>query len=88
MRGTFVYKCQIIYFNGDPNGRHICHAGGTHEPEVFDFGLRHDEPVGPERQGGWLHCANCDGVFLGKTARFVLPRNLQCMIRFIRSGSL
>ncbi|MCS6595421.1 hypothetical protein [Bacillus cereus] len=58
----FCDKCFGMFFNGDPNIKGRCPAGGTHHAYGFVFYLPHDVPdtVG---QPLWRFCDKCFGMF-------------------------
>jgi hypothetical protein len=59
----FCAKCNVMFFDGDPNRKGVCRAGGGHAAMGFNFTLPFDEPETGTAQRNWRFCTKCMAMF-------------------------
>jgi hypothetical protein len=59
----FCDKCFAMFFDGDPNRKGVCDAGGGHQSQGFLFVLPHDVPGSATAQSAWRFCSKCFVMF-------------------------
>ena len=59
----FCDKCFAMFFDGDPNRKGVCDAGGGHQSQGFLFVLPHDVPGTATAQSAWRFCSKCFVMF-------------------------
>ncbi len=59
----FCGKCASIFWDGDPEFKGVCPAGGVHASIGLHFVLPANPPAGTEGQSDWRFCGNCAGLF-------------------------
>jgi len=66
----YCVKCRAMFWNGDPNRKGRCAAGGAHAAQGFNFGLYtvapnngYYAPGQPDVVAGWRFCNKCWEVF-------------------------
>ena len=52
-----------MFFDGDPNNKGACPAGGGHLANGFNFVLPHGLPAGANQQSAWRDCGKCRALF-------------------------
>jgi hypothetical protein len=61
----FCNKCSVMFFDGYPNNKGRCQAGGAHVSQGFRFLMHYDPAKGDagRRQYDWRFCGKCSGMF-------------------------
>lgn len=58
-------KCQVIFYDGFPDNKGKCPAGGGHERSAasFNYVLKHDVAPAAFVQNAWRYCSKCAVLF-------------------------